>query len=257
MNRFAFAAVAALAAAPLSAHETLMVPHAMTGAAGDEIRFDILSTHVMFAAEELENIEIVSAHVVAGGETADVAIHAADAETHIEGVAVAPSDAPFFLVAHRHGVVWSQTPDGWKRGGRDANPDARMAGKYERFSKALINASVEADADVWGAPLGHVLEIVPLDNPAALSAGEEMRVRVLHNGEPISATVQATFAGFSDAEETYAYVTQTFMDDEHGAIARVKPWTDGVWVARVEHRAPGEADFDQHVLRATLVFAVE
>lgn len=251
--------IASLAAAVLAqtaaAHETIMTPASLHAAAGEMLPFAIHSTHVLFEAEEVENIDIVSAHVVAGDETTDVVIReGADA---LEGDATAPTDGPFWMVAHRHGVVWSSTPDGWKRGGRDANPDATSAGKFERFSKALINAATDADAASWGAPLGHALEIVPLDNPAGLKAGEALRVQVLHGGEAVSAQVEAGFRGFTDLPETYAYVTRTVEDETVGPVATIKPWAPGLWAARVELRAPGDAIFDNHVLRATLVFEVE
>lgn len=244
-------------ALPAAAHETLMAPHAMRAPAGAELGFDILSTHVMFAPEEMENIDIVSAHIVADGATTDAALRAAETEDRLVGAVTVPTDGPAWLVAHRHGVVWSRTPDGWFPGGRDVNPTAISVDKFERFSKALVNAAPGAAADSWGAPLGHVLEIVPLDNPADLDPGEEIRVQVLHDGAPIAATVEATFKGFSDAGETYAYVTKTFDDAERGPVARIKPWSEGLWAARVEHLGEGGDSFEAHVLRATLVFAVE
>lgn len=233
------------------AHEFVLAPQASTAAVGSVAPFAAHSTHVFFQPEEAESLDSVSASVVAGGETLPITLESAG--TWLAGAAPIPGEGPVWLVGHRHGQIWSQTPDGWKIGGRDANPDARAAAKYEKFSKALLNAGGAG----YDAELGHLLEIVPLADPADLAPGDALPVKVLYDGAAIPATVHATFGGFADTPGTYAFVTETLTDGENAGSAMVKTWAPGLWVIRAEHDAPGGEGFDRHNLRATLVFEVE
>lgn len=54
---------------------------------------------------------------------------------------------------------------------------------YTKFAKTIV--TVGPDADPTPPPaVGHVLEIVPLSNPATWRLGEEVVVRIMHNGHP-------------------------------------------------------------------------
>ncbi len=249
LKTLTLAGALAILAGAATAHEFVLKPAALRAGAGESVAVEIHSTHVMIAPEEAEGADSVSAALVAGGETVDLGIE--PAADHLVTAATLPGEGPAWLVAHRHAQVWSKTAEGWVKGGRDEHADAETAGKYEKFSKALLNAGGEGA----GAPLGHALEIVPLADPATLSAGDSLALRVLHDGAPISATVYATFDGFSDRPNTYAYVTDT-AEAEGGPTAEVKTWAPGTWIVRVQHDAPGSEAYDAHVLRATLVFEV-
>jgi uncharacterized GH25 family protein len=250
MTPIRFAVALGLLAGAAHAHEFVLAPEATVAAVGAAVPFAAHSTHVFFAPEEAEGLDSVSAAVVAGGETRPVTLE--NAGTWLAGAAPIPAAGPVWLTGHRHGQVWSQTPDGWKIGGRDANPDARAAAKYEKFSKALLNAGGAG----YDAVLGHLLEIVPLADPAALKAGDALPVKVLYDGAAIPATVHATFDGFADTPSTYAFVTETLAEGENAGTAMVRTWAPGLWVIRAEHDAPGGEGFDRHNLRATLVIDV-
>jgi uncharacterized GH25 family protein len=243
------ASAAAPATAPALAHELVVAPEGTRLEAGATLPFAVHSTHVLLAPEEMEAPEDVAASLVpaGGGEAREVALEAAG--THLAGEAEGAGDGPVWLVAHRLAQTWSRTPEGWSEGGRDANPDAATVEVYEKFSKTLLNAGGPG----YDAPLGHRLEIVPAADPADLAAGDDLPVRVLLDGEPIQATVHATFAGFSDRPGTWAYVTETA---EEGGEAVVTTWAPGLWFVRAEHTAPGGEGVDGHVLRAVTSFEV-
>lgn len=56
--------------------------------------------------------------------------------------------------------------------------------RYGRGIKLLLQVGGKAEG--WGRVVGHKLEIVPLQNPAALKAGDSLPVRVLFGGKPLA-----------------------------------------------------------------------
>lgn len=237
------------AAGAAFAHEIVLVP----GVTDGTLKVTIESTHSFVAAEELEDAATLEAMLVTPTGAVSLPITQVG-ELSLGAEGKAPEGAAYFVV-HRQGLVYSNTPDGFKPGTRAENPAAIFTNRYEKYSKALINGSDPAFAM---APLGNLLELVPQSNPADLKAGDELKVQVLYKGQPIAAEVQATFAGFSDTPMTFAYATET--GDEYGepGIATIKVWKTGYWYVRVAHDAEDPAaDVDTHVLRAILSFDVK
>jgi uncharacterized GH25 family protein len=239
--------VAGLISNTASAHEILLVPKTADG----KLMVSIESTHSFVNAEELEEAANIEAMIIspAGAEKLVVA---QGGPLSLMAQAAAPTTAAYF-VAHRLPLIYSNTPDGYKPGTRAENPTAIFTNRYEKYSKALVGTT---DAAFAMAPLGHELEIVPMSNPADLKAGDELKVQVLYQGQPIAAEIQATFAGFSDTPMTFAYATETSETDV--GVATVKVWQPGYWYVRVAHEADDAADdVDTHVLRAILSFDVK
>jgi uncharacterized GH25 family protein len=237
-----------LAALPAFSHEILLRPVTE----GSATRMMVESTHVFVKAEELEDAANLKAMLATPAGMQDLPLmQSGDLSLAAELPAV---DAAAWFVAHRLGLVYSSTPDGFKPGTRAENPDAAFTNRYEKFSKALVDGR---DAAFVTKPLGHTLELVPMSNPADLKAGDDLQVQVLYNGAPIAAEVTATFDGFSETPMTFAYATET--GDEYGTpgVAKVKVWQPGYWYVRVAHNAEDPAgDVDTHVLRAILSFQV-
>lgn len=69
---------------------------------------------------------------------------------------------------------------------RDARGTAHAPGRelYSRRAKTLVRAGAGPLGEV-SAAVGQTLEIIPLKNPYALTAGESLPVRVLFNGAPL------------------------------------------------------------------------
>lgn len=238
-----------LSVVPATAHEILLQPMTEGGA----MKMMVESTHVFVKAEELEDVANLKAMLVTPAGAQDVPLAQAG-ELSLAADVPAPQ-GPAWFVAHRLPLVFSNTPDGFKPGTKAENPTAIFTNRYEKFSKALVDGS---DPAFVMKPLGHVLELVPMSNPADLKAGDELQVQVLYNGAPVAAEVTATFAGFSDTPMTFAYATET--GDEYGTpgVAKVKVWQPGYWYVRVAHEAEDPADdVDTHVLRAILSFEVK
>jgi uncharacterized GH25 family protein len=89
------------------------------------------------------------------------------------------------------------TPEGLKQITRKT-AGATNPYKIEKFSKALVNVTPADNG--FSTVIGDTLEIVPVTNPATVRPGDEMTVRVLFKGQPLTTNVYATYDGFSKEE---------------------------------------------------------
>jgi len=128
---------------------------------------------------------------------------------------------------------------------------------YEQYAKALIKAGTGED-DSFSKPIGHKLEIIPLEDPSTLRGcgGHFLRVRVLFNGKPARyCKVYATYGGFS-TDDDFAYATGT--DGEGVAKIRITHW--GPWLIKTDRKLPAPDDLKDKCnelhYTATLTFEV-
>lgn len=120
---------------------------------------------------------------------------------------------------------------------------------YSRCAKSLI-----AIGDAGGAGhdrvLGLALELVPEKNPAALAPGEELPVRLLHQGKPLAgALVTAVPHDLPEAKVSA-------RTDREGRV-RLRLDRDGDWLVKAVHMipAPQETGADWESLWASLTFS--
>lgn len=233
------------------AHEFVVRPAAMTVPAGHELRVAGLSTHVFLTSQELEAEKDVKAGIYADGKRMDIPVRPNNETLAYDGTVIAPSTATFIVTGARLPQIWAMTPEGSKQVTRKT-PGAANPYKIEKFSKALVNVTPSDTG--FSAVIGDTLEIVPVTNPSTVKAGDEMTVRVLFRGQPLTTNVYATYDGFSREENTYAYYTEGHGD----GTARVKITHPGLWMVRVQHTAPERTeDYDRYVARSVLVFEVK
>ena len=129
--------------------------------------------------------------------------------------------------------------------------------QYQMFAKTLLN--VGSATDDMAKPVGHVFEIVPLQNPAKLRVGDYLDVQVLFNGKPLPmipyTRLEGTYNGFS-TDGACAYSTWIM-----GGMARVKLIHSGSWMLKVAYTIPSSPELqdkcDELGYYATLSFAVE
>jgi uncharacterized GH25 family protein len=121
------------------------------------------------------------------------------------------------------------------------------------YAKAIINVGAPS-GDGHAKPVGHRLEIVPLKNPGALRAGDDLPLQVLFNGEKVRTEIRATYAGFS-RDGAWAYVTGMTQD----GVGQVRILQPGIWLIKVNHRLayPDPKVCDQSSYTATLTFEVK
>jgi uncharacterized GH25 family protein len=114
-----------------------------------------------------------------------------------------------------------------------------LSNYYEQYSKALFNVGA-SEGNAFGKPVGHRLEIVPVENPFTLkgNGGDTLTVKVLFNGQPARyCRVYATYGGFS-VEDDFAYATTA--DGRGLAKIRLTHW--GAWLIKANMKLPPTDD---------------
>lgn len=234
-----------------AAHELIVKPTLTSAAAGVQLDFAVLSSHVFIASQELEAPEDIRAGFAFNGKRAEVPVRPDEGSLSYIGSIKSPTDHPFFLTATRLPQIWATTPEGGKQATKK-DPGTTNTFKIDKFEKTLINATPGAGG--FDAVIGDPLEIVLTSNPATAKVGDEIGIKVLSDGKPIATAVNATYDGFSKQMDTYAYATQSKAD----GTAVVKVTQPGLWMVRVQNAVPEVTDlYDRHVTRAVLVFSVK
>ncbi|MDG4718259.1 DUF4198 domain-containing protein [Thalassospira aquimaris] len=238
-----------------SAHEFVASTSQTDAKPGSTAILIMDSTHQFGIPEEAEATKHVRAQLITtSGKTGLEVAENPDAPNLVASFTY--PDQTAWLQGHRLPVVWSQTPDGWLEGGMDQHADAITSARYEKFAKHLIGRS--QNDDLITTPLGDKLEIVPLSDPRKTAIGTDAEFQVLLDGQPLTTTVLATYAGFTDTPSSWAYYSETLADERGSGIAKVRISSPGLWVVRV---ATDVADTQEgvrvHNLRATLSFHVD
>ena len=249
--RILLLSAAVLFSTAAAAHEYVAKPAAMQVRPGEMLALEVVSSHVFLKSEELEDTKDSHAGLWVDGKRSEIALKADEPAMLFRGTATAPGEGCFVVTGHRAGQIWSSTPQGTRRVGREA-PGATNVRYIEKFSKAIVNASAGDTGCL--RPLGDRLEIVTMANPAEVKPGQEITVKVLFDGQPLTVPVFATYDGFSGEQNTYAYYTEGRSD----GTARIKITQPGVWMIRAEQAtAEKTADHDRYVGRAVLLFEVK
>lgn len=132
-----------------------------------------------------------------------------------------------------------------------ASTDAPVKYLYSRYSKAIVGRPT---VSAIRSSLGHVLEIVPQQDPRSLKAGESLRVQVLFRGQPLAgAQVAAVNEGASGESGKFPVTART---DQNG-MAELKLHKPGLWYARLIHTIRmNDPEFEWHHFFSTITFTV-
>ena len=234
-----------------AAHEFLVKPSSFKAQSGAVNSVEVLSAHVFMESEEVEPLEYVELYRFDGqGKRVMIPLREVEDKPVLKGEFRDDARASI-ICGHRKGMLWSKTTQGWKQEGKKNLTGVISSGKYEKFSKALITTSGENM--VLRQPVGHRLELIPLDDPSSFQQGGELLFQVLFEGKPLATEVFATYDGFSSQPNTYAYYSNS---NSAGQVA-VKIGHQGIWMVRVQHEVDSATeDYDKEVLRAVLLFNV-
>jgi uncharacterized GH25 family protein len=136
---------------------------------------------------------------------------------------------------------------------RESRGESSAAGSeaYSRCAKTFVRVgdakAVAATETSWSKPVGMRLELVPLDNPLHVKAGQTLRVRLLSDGKPLSGIL----VGAHTAKP--APGTSARTDDNGEAMLELS--AQGVWVINAvemirSEKADLPADFPEHQWRS-------
>jgi hypothetical protein len=121
---------------------------------------------------------------------------------------------------------------------------------FSRCAKALLAAGEDGKAG-HDRVLGFTLELIPEKNPYAMNAGEDLPVRILHEGKPLSGALVAALP-YENPDDRLSQ-----RSDKNGRVTFRLP-KGGVWLVKAVHMlpAPPEANADWQSLWASLTFEV-
>lgn len=173
-------------------------------------------------------------------------------------------EGSYLVLATYQPTFWSENKQGWKQQSLLQMKEAHYCEQSAMYGKAVLNVGHGVtNNDVISRPVGQMLEIVPLVNPAKVHVGEKMPVQVLFKGEPLAgATLVATFDGFSPREpqdKSHALGAQAFSDQTNAqGITHIIPLREGDWKAKVVHKTDysNQSECQKLAAYATLTFAI-
>lgn len=142
-----------------------------------------------------------------------------------------------------------------KLGSKEGLEKVLLSLYYENYTKALIEVGT-TEKDAFISPVGHGIEIVPMENPYLKKPGDSLELKVLHKGRPASfCDVSATYVGFS-ATEDYAFSNKT----NSRGTSTIRLITPGHCIIRAVVRKPATEDLRDKCIEekysATLSFEV-
>jgi uncharacterized GH25 family protein len=160
--------------------------------------------------------------------------------------------------ATEHGFYTMYVKDGsvrHKLGSKEGLPAVLLSLYYENYAKALVNVGA-TENKAFSTPVGHNIEIVPMENPYLKKVGDNLPLQVLHRGRPAPfCDVSATYVGFS-ADEDYAFSNKTGSD----GVSTIRLLAPGNWIVRAVVRKPAAEKLQDKCIEekysATLSFEV-
>jgi len=137
------------------------------------------------------------------------------------------------ILANIHPGFLSKTTEGYKLKPKKGLTNVLSCFRFDIRAKSIL--IVESKGRGFYHPAGDPLEIIPLKNPALLKEGDIFPLKVLYKGNPLPHVyIHATYAGFSDQPNTFAYST---MSNELGE-ANIRILKKGHWLVNVTHKIP-------------------
>lgn len=263
----ALAALTLFLAPSLFAHDFWLVPNAFRFAPGETIEIrGQTSSRFPTSEAAVDPARVADARVLgARGEEriAELATagnslllrHASSqAGQRIVAVSLHPRAVRESAEGFRRYLELEGAPEALERyGAAGLLPDDSITRRYAKYAKAIVEVG-EAGPRAYERLAGYPLEFVPLEDPAALSPGAVLRVRVLYRGEPLAGARVHAGSVVGDQQP----VERDYEADAHGII-RVPIDRFGLWNVRGIHIVPAGpgsgADWDTHW--GSLVFKVD
>ncbi|MDR2790793.1 MAG: DUF4198 domain-containing protein [Campylobacteraceae bacterium] len=256
----AFTAFAMFGFMQLFAHEFFVAPREVKDfKAGDEVKLDAISTHYFIKGEEIEEPAAVnSVRVLQDGKITPLTLSANQERLLYETSYKLQSDMSAVVIGERVGGFYVLTTDGYfdgtKKEAEKAGVTVKKSIYFSKLSKTYLNP--KSNDKSFKEPLKLIFEIVPLTNPADITAGKSGKFQVLYDGKPFAnAEIFATYDTF-DPNTQNAYALKNKTDKE--GIVTFKFDNKGLWLIRVNyHKASAKPDVDEDDINAILVFNVK
>jgi hypothetical protein len=188
------------------------------------------------------------------GKTASrLTIRTGEPGTYVVGASVRPRDLELAGKEFTDYLKEEGLDDVVAARAREGTSARRARERYSQHVKALVQVG-EARTEHFGSLLGYAAEIVPLENPYALRAGETLRVRALVDGAPAAGVI--VLAG-GRVRGTGARMPQQRLTADADGVARIGLTAAGQYYVKFIRMVPMTTDsLDYESKWATLTFEV-
>jgi uncharacterized GH25 family protein len=115
----------------------------------------------------------------------------------------------------------------------------------EKYAKSIV--SVGEGKSSISKPLGHRIEIIPLKDPKDIKAGDNISVKILFEGKPLSTYLYATYAGYYSEDEPFPFFTKSNED----GIANLKIPQAGIYMLVCNHKVDFSASLTFQVFEGS------
>jgi uncharacterized GH25 family protein len=183
----------------------------------------------------------------ARGDTSVLTVTTGETGTYVIGVSLRPLEIKLEAKEFNTYLAHDGIPDvlAARREARELDRPARE--RYSKHVKALVQVG-DRRTGSYQTALGYPAELIPLDNPYALSLGDSLRIRAVVEGNPVAN--QLVIAGGHRAQ-------RSARTDSTG-VARFRIGSRGPWYVKFIYmrQAPGDPTVDYESKWATLTFGV-
>ena len=255
------------AALVLAGHDLFLRPQAFLLPPGREVAVVVVNgtftrSDAAVAPARVRALELVGPHGRqalpiarwrAEGDSARLRFRLPQAGTYVLGVALYPRTLELSAAAFDRYLREEGLDDIRRDRQRQGRTEQSARERYTKHAKALLQAgSTRTDAPL--RRLGHTAELVPLDHPYRLRAGETLRLQAWVRGAPAPG-VTVIAAGLDRRGRRLP--VQRLRTDAQGTV-RLRLTAPGVWYAKfIAMRAlPPDSSVDYVSDWATLTFAV-
>ncbi len=260
-------ALLAVPAATLLAHDLFLRPEDFYVAPGAPIRAWLLNGSFTKSENAVTRDRVLSIALAgprgvthpdtgawtATGDTSRLSVTAGEAGTYILGAAIRPRELRLEAAEFNGYLASDGLPDvlAERRARGELEKPARE--RYSKHVKALVQVGDARSATV-STVLGHAAELVPLDNPYALRAGDVIRVRALVDGAAAAELTVLAGGLRADGRAIPELAVRTGAD----GVAGIRLREPGLWYVKFirMRRVTGEPAVDYESKWATLTFAV-
>ena len=236
------------------AHDLWIEASNFTPDPGQDVRIKLAYDHIFPAKDLMEDKNLKEIYMLdPGSKRIDIKKLS---ETEYEAVKPLKEKGAYLIVSAQKARFWTKTTEGYKSDqSKKGLKNVISCTNSLKFGKGIINSGKGEDKAI-AKPIGHDLEIIPLVNPAAMHPGDALSIKILFKGKPLASSyVYATYMGFSEEKDTYAYTTKTNAEGD----AKIKMLKQGIWLiatsSNEDYQDKNECDINKY--SSTLTFEIK
>jgi uncharacterized GH25 family protein len=186
-------------------------------------------------------------------DTSFLSVKVGAAGTYVLGVSTRSNIIPLTGQQFNEYLESDGIPDVLAARKRDGEMDRAVKERYHKHVKTLVQVG-EARSDHYATALGYPAEVIPVDNPYSLKAGDTFRFKAIADGKPV-ANQYVQYGGRTAAG---GRIEMKAVRTNAEGIGEIKLAPAGTWYMKfiTMTRLSGDTEADYESRWASLTFAV-